>query len=174
MPFLSKPPNAILKPGGPLKWKKRLVKDVRFSLQLTQTDKDLQAYISPFRHASSVITKAKAETWQATSSSLSPKFNPKSVYSLLHSVAVSSSSSPNFPNCSSSRESALVFSDYLRSHFSVSQPKALCSRARATFPSSAKPRALRSLTHSFASPSPLLNFLQLPLVSRPPPLAQTK
>ena len=41
---------------------------------------------------------------------------------------------PNFPNCSSSRESALVFADDLRSHFSVSQPKTLCSRARDLHP----------------------------------------
>ena len=34
------------------------------------------------------------------------------------------------PNCSSLRESASVYAAYLRSHFSVSQPKALCSRAR--------------------------------------------
>ena len=40
------------------------------------------------------------------------------------------SSSPNFPNCSSPRESALVCAAYLRSHFSFSQPKALRSRAR--------------------------------------------
>ena len=61
------------------------------------------------------------------------KSHPKSVYFLLCSVAGSSCSPsfyPNFPNCSSSRESASVFADYLKSHFSVSQPKALRSRAR--------------------------------------------
>ena len=42
----------------------------------------------------------------------------------------SSSSSPNFPNCSSLRESASVYVAYLRSHFGVSQPKTLRSRAR--------------------------------------------
>ena len=66
-------------------------------------------------------------------SSLSPKSNPKTVYSLLCSIAgspSSSSSSPNFPNCSSRKESALVYAAYLRSHFSVSQPKTLRSRAR--------------------------------------------
>ena len=55
------------------------------------------------------------------------------MYSLLRSVAGSSSSSPfpsNFPNYSSPRKLASVFTDYLRSHFSVSQPKALSSRAR--------------------------------------------
>ena len=81
---------------------------------------DRQAYISASRSASSVIAKAKPEAWQATWSSLSPKSNPKSVYSLLHSIAGSSSSFPNFSNCFSLRESASVFADFLRSHFSVS------------------------------------------------------
>ena len=64
-----------------------------------------------------------------TCSSLSSK----SVHSLLCFVAgssFSSSSIPNFQNCSSPRESASVFADYLRSHFSVFHPKALRSRAR--------------------------------------------
>ena len=86
-----------------------------------RSDEDRQAYISTSRRASSVIAKAKAETC----SSLSPKSNPKSVGS-----PSSSSSSPNFPNCSSPKESASVNAAYLRSHFSVSQPKALRSRAR--------------------------------------------
>ena len=64
-----------------------------------------------------------------TCSSLPPKSNSKSVYSLLCSIA-GSSSSPNFSNCSSCRKSASVYATYLRSHFSVSQPKALCNRAR--------------------------------------------
>ena len=110
-----------------------------------RSDEDLQAYISVSRRASSVIAKAKAEAWQTTCSSLSPKSNPKTVYSLLRSIAGSPSSSsfsPNFPNCSSPRESASVYAAYLRSYFSVSQPKTLRSRARdylselrrATFP----------------------------------------
>ena len=86
-----------------------------------RSNEDRQAYISASRRASSVI--AKAEAWQTTCSSLSPK----SVHSLLRSITGSSSSSPN---CSSPRESASVYAAYLRSHFSVSQPKALCSRAR--------------------------------------------
>ena len=98
-----------------------------------RSDKDRQAYISASRRTSSVIAKAKTEAWQTTCSSLSPRSNPKSVHSLLHSIAgspSSSSSSPNFPNCSSPRESAPVYAAYLRSHFSVSQPKALRSRAK--------------------------------------------
>ena len=98
-----------------------------------KSDEDRQAYISASRRASLVTAKAKAEAWQTTCSSLSPKYNPKSVHSLLRSIAgspSSSSSSSNFPNCSSPRESASVYAAYLRSHFSVSQPKALRSRAR--------------------------------------------
>ena len=98
-----------------------------------RSDEDRQGYISASRRASSVIAKAKAEAWQTTCSSLSPRSNPKSVHSLLRSIAGSPSSSsfsPNFPNCSSPRESASVYAAYLRSHFSVSQPKTLRSRAR--------------------------------------------
>ena len=55
------------------------------------------------------------------------------MYSLLRSIAgspSSSSSSSNFPNCSSPRKLASIYAAYLRSHFSISQPKALRSRAR--------------------------------------------
>ena len=91
-----------------------------------RSDENRQDFISASRRASSVI--AKAET--STCSSLSPKSNPKSVYFIFRSVPGSSSSSPNFPNCSYPRESASVFADHLRSHFSVSQPKAPRSSAR--------------------------------------------
>ena len=93
-----------------------------------RSDEDRQAYISACQRASSVI--AKADAWQTTCSSLSPRSNPKSVHSLLHSIAGSPSSSSSSPNCSSLRESALVYAAYLQSHFSISQPKALRSRAR--------------------------------------------
>ena len=94
-----------------------------------RSDEDRQAYISASRRASSVIAKAKAEAWQTTCSSFSHKSNPKTVHSLLRSIAGSSSSSSSSPNCSP-RESASVYAAYLRSHFSVSQPMALSSRAR--------------------------------------------
>ena len=64
-----------------------------------RSDEDRQAYISASRRTSSVIAKAKAEAWQTTCSSLSPRSNPKSVHSLLRSIAgypSSSSSSPTF------------------------------------------------------------------------------
>ena len=98
-----------------------------------RSDEDRQAYIFVSRRASSVIAKARTEAWQTTCSSLSPKSTSKTVYSLLRSIAgspSSSSSSPNFPNCSSPRESASVYAAYLRLHFSVSQPKALHSSSQ--------------------------------------------
>ena len=58
-----------------------------------RSDEDRQAYVSASRRASSVIAKAKAEASQTTCFSLSPKPNPKTVYSLLRSIAGSSSSS---------------------------------------------------------------------------------
>ena len=136
----------------------------RASATAHRSDEDRQAYISASRRASSVIAKARAEAWQTTCTSLSPKSSPKSVYSLLRSIAGSPSSSSSFPNCSSPRESASVYDAYLRSHFSVSQPKA-------TSLSSAELRALWSLTRPFALP---LNFLRLPPTSpHPLPLVQT-
>ena len=97
-----------------------------------RSDENRQADITASGRALSVIPKAKAEAWQTTCSSFSPRSNPKSAHSYLRSIAGSSSSfssSPNFPNCSSPRESASVYAAYLRFHFSVSQPKALRSRA---------------------------------------------
>ena len=125
------------------------------------SDEDRQAYISASRRASSVIAKAKTEAWQTTCSSLSPKSNSKSVHSLLHSIAgssSSSSSSPNFPNCSSPRESASVYAAYLRSHFSISQPKTLRSRARGYLSELRRATCPEESHSSFCSPFTLAEF----------------
>ena len=127
-----------------------------------RSDEDRQAYITASRRASSVIVKAKAEAWQTICSSLSPKNNPKSVHSLLRSIAgspSSSSSSPNFPNCFSPRESASVYVAYLRSHFSVSQPKALHSRARGYLSELHRATCSEESHSSFCSPFSLAEFL---------------
>ena len=127
-----------------------------------KSDEDCQAYISASRRASSVIAKAKAEAWKTTCSSLSPKSNSKSVHSLLRSIAgspSSSSSSPNFPNCSSPKESALVYAAYLRSPFSVFQPKALRSRARDYLSELRRATCPEKIHSSFCSPFTLDEFL---------------
>ena len=95
-----------------------------------RSDKNRQAYIYASQRASSVIAKTNTNGWQATCCFLSFKSNPKTVYSHLRSVTGFCSSSPNFINCSFRSELSSVFGVYLRSHFSVFQPKALSSRAR--------------------------------------------
>ena len=120
-----------------------------------RSDEDRQAYISTSQRASSVIAKAKAEAWQTTCTSLSPK----SVHSLLRSIGGSPSSSPNFPNCSSPRESASVYAAYLRSHFSVSQPKALRSRARGYLTELRRATCSVEFHSSFCSPFSPAEFL---------------
>ena len=123
-----------------------------------RSDEDRHAYISASRRASSVIAKAKAEAWQTTCTSLSPK----SVHSLLRYIAgspSSSSSSPNFPNCSSPRESASVYAAYLRSHFSVSQSKALRSRARGYLTELRRATCSVESHSSFCSPFSPAEFL---------------
>ena len=124
-----------------------------------RSDEDRQAYITAFRRASSVIAKAKAGAWQTTCYSLSPKSNPKSVHSLLRPIAGSSSSSPNFPNYSSPRQSASVYAAYLRSHFSVSQPKALRSRVRGYLSELRRATCPEESHSSFCSPFPPAEFL---------------
>ena len=97
-----------------------------------------------------------------TCSSLFPKSNPKSVCSLLRSIAgspSSSSSSPNFPNCSSPRESASVYAAYLRSHFSLSHPKTLRSRARGYLSELCRATCPVESHSSFRSPLSLTEFL---------------
>ena len=126
-----------------------------------RSDENRQAYISASRGASSVIAKAKAEAWQTTCSSLSPRSNPKSVHSYLRSIAgspSSSSSSPNFPNCSS-RESASVYAAYLRSHFSVSQPKVLRTIVRGYLTELCRAMCPAESLSSFCSPFSPAEFL---------------
>ena len=174
-PFLLAASNALLKPGDLLRWKKRLIKDARLLLPLT--DEDRQDYISASRRVSSVIDKAKAEAWQTTCSSLSPRSNPTSVHSHFCCIAgypSLSSSSPNFPNCSSPMELASVYAAYLRSHSSVSQPKALHSKAK-SYLSELRRTTCPVEYSSFCCPFSPAEFLVVPPTSpRPLPLAQTK
>ena len=84
------------------------------------------------------------------------------MYSLLRSIASShylSPSFPNFPKCSSPRESASVYAGYLRSHFSVSQPKALRSRARGYLSELRRTTCPKVSHSSFCSPFSHVEFL---------------
>ena len=86
----------------------------------------------------------------------SPDSDPKSAYSLLLSVA--SSSSHNFPNCLSPGEKVSVDADYLRFRFSVPQPKALYSRARCYFSELCRATCSKEFHFSFCSPFFPMNF----------------
>ena len=108
----------------------RLMKDARLLLPFTEVMR-IARLTSPLLDASGQSSpRPRLRLRQTTCSSLSPRSNPKSVHSFFRSIAGSSSSSPNIPNFSCPRESALVYAVYLRSHFSVSQSKALRSKAR--------------------------------------------
>ena len=95
-----------------------------------RSDENRQAYISASRHASSVIAKATEAERRGRRLALFSYLNSALNLCIPYCVGVSGSSlsSFNFPNCPSPRQSALVFADFLRSHFSVFQPKALRSK----------------------------------------------
>ena len=102
--FLSATSNANLKLCDLPKWKMQGF----FSAQ--KSDDERQAYTSTSRHVSFVISKIRHKTC----SSLSPKSDLKSIYSMVRSVADSSSSSyssPNFTECSSPKKTAMVFAN---------------------------------------------------------------
>ena len=164
LPFLSAASNAILKLGGLLRWNKRLVKDARLLLPLTEVMK-IARLTSPLLD---VPCQSLPRPRLRHGRRLALLFHLNlilNLHSLLRSIAgspSSSSSSPNFPNCSSPRESASVYAAYLRSHFPVSQPKALRSRARGYLTELAEPHALWSLTRPFVLPSLPLKFSPAP------------
>ena len=126
LPFLSAASNALLKPSGLLRWKVWLVKDARLLLPLTEVI--IARLTSPL-----LDTPRQSSPRLRHGRRLALLFHLNLILNLctfFFAISLASSSSPNFPNCSSPRESASVYAAYLRSHFSVSQPKALRSRAR--------------------------------------------
>ena len=99
------------------------------------SEEDRQHYIATSRYTSTVISKAKAKSWQNTCSSLSPKTRPSEVFSLLRSISSSSfpttSDLPNFPNCHTPVDCANHLSSHLQSHFSTQTPKPFRSTEKA-------------------------------------------
>ena len=159
LPFLSAASNALLKPGGLLRWKKRLVKDARLSLPLTEVMK-IARLTSPLLDAprqSSPRPRLRHGRRLALLFHLNLILNLNLLCSIAGSSS-SSSSSPNFSSCSSSRESALVYAAYLRFHFSISQPKALRSRARGYLSKLRRAKCPVESRSSFCSPLTLAEF----------------
>ena len=81
-PFLSAASNAILKPGGLLRWNKRLVKDTRLLLPLTEVMK-IARLTSPLLDAPrQSLPRPRLRHGRQLVLLFSPKSNPKTVYSL--------------------------------------------------------------------------------------------
>ena len=82
-------------------------------------------YIDASPRASSVISRAKSATWQATCCNLSPHSDPRAVFRLLNAISgkKNTSKDPSFPGCSSPLDTANHYASYLRSHLSQATPR---------------------------------------------------
>ena len=113
-------------------------------------------YIDASRRASSVISRAKSATWQATCSSLSPRSDPRAVFRLLNAFSgkKNTSQDASFPDCTSPLDTANHYASYLRSHLSQTTPRSL-RRAERQFMNElrkANCEDASSLHNSFCSP----------------------
>ena len=177
LPFLSAASNGLLKPGSLLRWKKRLVKDARLSLPLTEVMK-IAKLTSPLLDAprqSSPRPRLRHGRRLALLFHLNLTLN---LYTLFFALSLALfprlpplRNSPTVPLSGNGLRFMPLTCDltflFLSQRSCVAEPEA-------TSLSYAEPRALRSLTRSFALLSLPLNFLQLPPTSpRPLPLAQT-
>ena len=138
LPFLSAASTALLKPGGLLKSQMPSQNAEKHTVPKKAkahcSEEDRQHYIATFRYTSTVISKAKAKSWQNTCSSLFPKTRPGKVFSLLRSI---SGSPPQllltFPisQIATSVDCANHLSSHLQSHFSTQTPKPFRSTEKA-------------------------------------------
>ena len=87
-------------------------------------------YIDASRRASSVISRAKSATCQATCSNLSPRSDPRAVFRLLNAISGKRNTSQDysFPDCTCPLDTANHFASYLRLRLSQ---VTLCSSRRA-------------------------------------------
>ena len=113
-------------------------------------------YIDASRRASSVISRAKSATWQATCSNLSTRSDPRAVFRLLNAICgkKNTSQDPSFPGCSSPLDTANQYASYLRSHLSQATPRT-SRRAERQFMNElwkASCEDASSLHNSFCSP----------------------
>ena len=175
LPFPSAASNALLKPGGLLRWKKRLVKDARLSLPLTETMKiaRLTSLLLDAPRQSLPRPRLRHGRRLALLFHLGPTLN---LYTL--SFALSLALLP----CLQTFLTVLLPGNRLRSMpltwgltFPFLSQRPCAAEQETTSLSSAEPRALWSLTRPFALLSLPRNFMRLPpTLPRPLPLAQTK
>ena len=178
LPFPSAASNALLKPGGLLRWNKRLVKDAGLSLPLTEVMK-IARLTSPLIKAprqSLPRPRLRHDRRLALLFHLSLTLNLCTLF-----FALSLAHLPRLPPLLIS-QTVLLPGNWPRSlsltcdlTFPFLSQRPCAAEPEATSLSSAEPRALRSLTRPFALLYHLLNFMRLPPSSpRPLPLAQTK
>ena len=159
LPFLSAASNALLKPGGLLRWKKRLLKDARFSLPVTEVMK-IARLTSPLLHAPCQSSPRRRHGRRlALLSHLSLTLN---LYTLFFALSLVDLPRLFLPLLTS--PNVLLPGNWLRSmphtrsHFSISQPKALRSRARGCL-FELRPATCSVESHSsFCSPFTLAEF----------------
>ena len=113
-------------------------------------------YIDASRRASSVISRAKSATWQATCSNLSPLSDPCGVFRLFNAISGKKNTShdPSFPGCSSPLDTANHYASYLRSHLSQAT-SSTSRRAERQFMNGLRKASCEdasSLHNSFCSP----------------------
>ena len=114
------------------------------------------SYIDASRRASSVISRAKSATWQATCSNLSPRSDPCAVFRLLNAISgkKNTSQDPSFPGCTSPLDTANHYASYLCSHLSQATPRT-SRRAERQFMNEHRKASCddaSSLHNSFCSP----------------------
>ena len=173
--FLSAASNAILKPGGLLRCKVRLVKDARLSLPLTEVMK-IARITSPLLDAPrQSLPKPRLRHGRRLALLFYPN-QTRNLYTLF--FALSLALPPRLLTSltvllSGNRLLSTPLTCDVTSLFLSQRP--CVAEPEAAFLSYLVPRALRSLTRLFALLSLSLNFLRLPPTFPPPlPLAQTK
>ena len=82
-------------------------------------------YIDASCRASSVISRAKSATWQATCSNLSLRSDPRAVFRLLNAISgkKNTSQDSSFPDCTCPLDTANHFAFYLGSRLSQATPR---------------------------------------------------
>ena len=178
LPFLLAASNAILKPGGLLRWKMRLVKDARLLLPLTEVMKiaRLTSSLPDAHRLSSPRPRLRHGRRLALLSRPNLTLN---LYTLF--FALSLALLPHLPPLLTSPTVSLLGNRLWSLPLTWDAPflspsqRPCVAEPEAIFPSSTEPRALRNLTRPPALPSLSLNFLRLPpTFPLPLPLTQTK
>ena len=147
------PSNVILKLGGLLRWKTRLVNDAGISLPLTEVMK-IARLTSPLLD---VAPRSLSRLRHGRSNAYLSLLNLCTL-SFALALTLFLILSPHVPYCFSPRESALVFADHLRFHFSVSKPKALRCRSRGDLAELRRAMCPEKPHSSFFSPFSPINF----------------